>query len=114
MRGGDEEGTKSRLNTEVMHCKPRGCKTLKTFLRTVEPCSSPMLNLNMTTDRPTILLAHGAWHPPHLYVPLKDALASRGYALIAPALPTMGTNSTGIGWEADTKALMDGAEPLFT
>ncbi|KAJ0114846.1 hypothetical protein J7T55_004588 [Diaporthe amygdali] len=64
-------------------------------------------------NRPVLLLAHGSWHPPHLYDSLKEALASRDYTLVVPALPSMGANATGIGWEADTKTLLDYAEPLF-
>ena len=67
----------------------------------------------MTSEKPTILLAHGAWHPPHLYDPLKQALAKHGYTLAVPALPTMGVDATGIGWDADVKALLEHAEPLF-
>jgi len=63
--------------------------------------------------KPTILLSHGAWHPPHLYQPLKDALAKRGYTLVMPALPSMGKDARGVGWDVDTKALLDAAEPLF-
>lgn len=63
--------------------------------------------------KPTILLSTGAWHPPHLYHPLKDALAKRGYTLLAPAHPTMSKDARDLGWDVDTKSLLDAAEPLF-
>lgn len=61
-----------------------------------------------------ILLAHGAWHRPHHYQAFTKALASRGYNLIIPALPSVGEEATGISWSADTKALLELAEPLFS
>ncbi|KAM7190849.1 alpha/beta-hydrolase [Rhypophila sp. PSN 637] len=67
----------------------------------------------MPINQPTLLLAHGAWHPPHLYQPFKDALAKRGYTLIVPALPTMGKEARGVILDADIQALLDAAEPLF-
>lgn len=57
-------------------------------------------------------MGHGT--PPRLYAPLKQALAALGYSLIVPALPTMGANATGIGWDSDFKALLDSAELLFS
>lgn len=115
VRRSEEGGTKSKSNTEVIYCKPSPrCRTQKTLLSTVNLHSPPTPNLDMAMNRPTILLAHGAWHPPHLYDPLKEALSSRGYDLIAPALPTMGTTSTGVGWHPDFTRLLDTAEPLFS
>lgn len=67
----------------------------------------------MESNTPIILLAHGAWHPPHLYIPLQEALAKQGYTLVIPALPTMGVDATGVGWDADVKVLLEHAEPLF-
>lgn len=67
----------------------------------------------MGSPTPTILLAHGAWHPPHLYEPLKRALESRGYNLLIPALPTMGADTSGVGWDADVKMLLEHAERVF-
>lgn len=76
--------------------------------------SSAVLPSKMSSEPPTFLLAHGAWHQPHLYAPLKQALATLGYSLIVPALPTMGANAIGIGWDSDVKALLDSAEALFS
>lgn len=67
----------------------------------------------MLTESPVFLLAHGAWHPPWLYEPLKEAIAKLGYTLVIPALPTMGTKAKDIAWDADVKALLQIAEPLF-
>ncbi|KAK4229300.1 Alpha/Beta hydrolase protein [Podospora fimiseda] len=67
----------------------------------------------MASEKPTILFSHGAWHPPHLYQPLKDALAKKGYTLIVPALATMGTKAIGVGWDADVDVLLNEAVPLF-
>ncbi|KAI0400125.1 alpha/beta-hydrolase [Xylaria palmicola] len=67
----------------------------------------------MAADKPVFLLAHGAWHQPHLYQPLVEALAAHGFPLIVPALPTMGAEATGIGWDADVNVLLKHAETLF-
>ncbi|KUJ21269.1 alpha/beta-hydrolase [Mollisia scopiformis] len=67
----------------------------------------------MTTDKPIILLAHGAWHPPSLYDPLKKALETRGYELLVPELVTMGAGKTGKTWDADVTMLLENATPLF-
>jgi len=66
-----------------------------------------------TSTRKTIILATGAWHPTHLYDPLKHALAAHKVDLIVPDLPTMGVEATGLTWEADVAALLAAAEPLF-
>ncbi|KAI1864745.1 hypothetical protein JX265_008469 [Neoarthrinium moseri] len=67
----------------------------------------------MAADKPVILLAHGAWHAPSLYDPLRDALAARGYELLVPELATLGAGKTGIGWDADVAVLLETAAPLF-
>ncbi|OTA91101.1 hypothetical protein M434DRAFT_76884 [Hypoxylon sp. CO27-5] len=64
-------------------------------------------------DKPVILLAHGAWHPPILYNPLKYALEARGYELLVPELATMGVGKTGLSWDADVDMLIETATPLF-
>ncbi|KAI0471969.1 alpha/beta-hydrolase [Xylariaceae sp. FL0804] len=69
--------------------------------------------MTTTTDKPIILLAHGAWHVPSLYDPLKHALSVRGYELLVPQLATMGTEKTGVSWDADVSMLVETAKPLF-
>lgn len=67
----------------------------------------------MPWTRPVILLAHGAWHEPELYDPLKIALGTRGYGLIVPRLAKMGEGKTGTNWDAHVATLLDAAAPLF-
>ncbi|KAI0903163.1 alpha/beta-hydrolase [Ustulina deusta] len=67
----------------------------------------------MATDKPIFLLVHGSWHKPHLYQPLEQALAARGFALIIPTLPTMGQTATGVGWDADVELVLEQANALF-
>lgn len=68
----------------------------------------------MDSDKPVILLAHGAWHEPELYDPLKNALRTRGYELLVPRLATMGEGKTGMNWDADVAMLLEAATPLFS
>ncbi|KAJ3571537.1 hypothetical protein NPX13_g5339 [Xylaria arbuscula] len=65
------------------------------------------------TDNPIFILAHGSWHKPYMYDPLRKALAERGFTLITPVLPTMGNDATGIAWEADVQVILDEAKALF-
>lgn len=65
----------------------------------------------METNKPTILLAHGAWHPSSLYDPLKHALAARSYELLVPELIIMA--KTGKSWDSDVSMLLKNAIPLF-
>ncbi|RYP23351.1 hypothetical protein DL767_008847 [Monosporascus sp. MG133] len=67
----------------------------------------------MVMDNPVILLAHGAWHPPILYDPLKNALEARGYEVLVPELVTMGPGKTSMSWDADVAMLLDTATPFF-
>lgn len=63
--------------------------------------------MHVSSDKPTLLLAHGAWHPPHLFEPLRQALTKHDYKLVVPALPTMGVDATRVGWDADVKVLLE-------
>ncbi|RYO78265.1 hypothetical protein DL766_007609 [Monosporascus sp. MC13-8B] len=67
----------------------------------------------MTMEKPVILLAHGAWHPPTLYDSLKSALAIRGYELLVPELAIMGAGKTGLSWDTDVAVLLETAKPFF-
>lgn len=40
-------------------------------------------------SKPTIIAVHGAWHGPAHFQPLKDNLASHGYRLVTPKLPSV-------------------------
>lgn len=68
----------------------------------------------MLAEKPVFLLAHGAWHAPWMYEPLKEALAKLGHTLTVPALPTMGPDAKEIAWDADVEALLQTTEPLFS
>lgn len=68
----------------------------------------------MNSTKPVILLAHGAWHEPELYDPLKNAHSTRGYELLVPRLATMGEGEPGLNWDADVVMLLDAAAPFFT
>ncbi|KAK3317515.1 Alpha/Beta hydrolase protein [Cercophora scortea] len=65
------------------------------------------------TEKPLILLAHGAFHRPRLYDPLKNALAAQGYEMLAPDQPSLGAGKSGITWKADVDALLEAVEPFF-
>lgn len=67
----------------------------------------------MVDNKPVILLAHEAWHPPNMYDPLKYALQARGCELLIPELAIMGPGKTGVSWDADVAMLLDTAAPLF-
>ncbi|KAI0150562.1 hypothetical protein GGR57DRAFT_186002 [Xylariaceae sp. FL1272] len=67
----------------------------------------------MSADKPIFLPVHGSWHRPPMYHPLEQALNDRGFALVIPALPTMGHEATDVGWDADVRALLEHADALF-
>jgi pimeloyl-ACP methyl ester carboxylesterase len=56
--------------------------------------------------KPVILLAHGAWHSPVLYLSPKDDLEARGYEVLIPRLATMGTDKTGMSWAVGVAMLL--------
>ncbi|ETS82753.1 hypothetical protein PFICI_04629 [Pestalotiopsis fici W106-1] len=51
----------------------------------------------MATERPVIVLIHGAWHPPHYYRKTIDLLRKQGYVVLAPPLPTTGLDDSVAG-----------------
>jgi pimeloyl-ACP methyl ester carboxylesterase len=67
----------------------------------------------MASSKPTLLLIHGAWHPPACYDKLRSPLEAMGYEYICPHLPTLGPNSHGIGFDADVEAIRTLAVNLF-
>jgi len=44
----------------------------------------------MATEKPVILLVHGAFHQPRQYEAVLAPLRERGFTVVAPALPTTG------------------------
>lgn len=62
-----------------------------------------------------IILVHGAWHSPHIWVKVKPRLEAAGFEVYTPTLPTVGgpepSNHT---WRADVAAVHDIAIPLFS
>lgn len=44
----------------------------------------------MSSEKPVILLVHGAFHQPHHYEPVLGALRDKGFTVVAPILPTTG------------------------
>jgi len=42
----------------------------------------------MAASKPIILMAHGAWHIPHMYDSLKQELNALGYTFLCPELKT--------------------------
>lgn len=48
----------------------------------------------MATEKPVIVLAHGAWHPPHYYRKMIEALRKTGFIVLAPPLPTTGLDDS--------------------
>lgn len=46
----------------------------------------------MTTDKPLILIIHGAFYQPVHYKEVMDKLRDKGFTVEAPVLPTTGTN----------------------
>ncbi|KAF3920151.1 hypothetical protein AA313_de0203582 [Arthrobotrys entomopaga] len=41
------------------------------------------------SEKPTILLVHGSWHPPIFYTPFLALLSSLSYPILCPPLPTL-------------------------
>jgi len=71
-----------------------------------------MANTN-DNDKPIFVLCHGAWHPSHLYDPLKRAIEARGYEILVPELPTMNVGTPSLTWADDAATIVQTAEPFF-
>jgi len=56
----------------------------------------------MTTQKPTLLILHGAWHHPDHFAPLIKLLTAAGYETICPVQPSYNANPA-------TKTLLDDA-----
>lgn len=58
--------------------------------------------------KPTIIFVSGAWHKAELYAPLTNALLARGFAVLAPTLPSVGGTCDGFDDDVSTiRALID-------
>ncbi|KAM0242275.1 hypothetical protein ACHAP5_007215 [Fusarium lateritium] len=64
-------------------------------------------------EKPVLLFVTGAWHPPTCYDGLKSALINLGYDCVIPKLPSVGPDSHGITWKADTAKILETAEQFF-
>ncbi|KAK5991190.1 putative hydrolase R7-like protein [Cladobotryum mycophilum] len=67
----------------------------------------------MPSQKPTFLLAHGAWHKPEAYRFLLRALESRGYPTAAPELPSGMDQTPADPPGADARCLRDAARDLI-
>ncbi|KAK2675004.1 Alpha/beta hydrolase fold-1 [Fusarium oxysporum f. sp. vasinfectum] len=65
------------------------------------------------SEKPVLLFVHGAWHPPKCYDAIKTALTNLGYECVIPKLPSVGSESHGVTWEADKAKIIETAEPFF-
>ncbi|MFC6018242.1 alpha/beta hydrolase [Plantactinospora solaniradicis] len=61
--------------------------------------------MNRPERRPTLVIAHGAWHRPASWAATCDALAERGYETRVPALPSA-------GYPAPTGSMYDDADVI--
>ncbi|KAI1374421.1 Alpha/beta hydrolase fold-1 [Hypoxylon crocopeplum] len=64
----------------------------------------------MSTAKPAIILAHGAWHSPAHYNPFKTTLEAEGYEVFIPALPSR-TDQPGVTWREDVAFIHALVEP---
>jgi len=68
----------------------------------------------MTTNKPVIVLIHGAWHIPNSYQKFTDALKSAGYEVEVPALPSMnGSRPPNADLSTDTAFIRNHVERLI-
>ncbi|KAK6085502.1 hypothetical protein SCUP515_00609 [Seiridium cupressi] len=51
----------------------------------------------MATEKPVLVLVHGAFHPPHFYRKLIELLRQEGYVVLAPPMLTTGLDDSVIG-----------------
>lgn len=67
----------------------------------------------MSTPKPSVLLVHGAFHPPACYDPLTRELEAAGFEVVAPRLPSLGDSVEGVTLDEDVAAVHSAAAPLF-
>jgi pimeloyl-ACP methyl ester carboxylesterase len=60
-----------------------------------------------TTEKPVIVLVHGAWHHPHYYRRLIDPLREQGYVVLAPPMASTGPDDSVAGktWVDDVRRI---------
>lgn len=66
----------------------------------------------MESEKPVILLVHAAFHRPAHYEPVLGALRDRGFAVVAPELPTTGEDPS-LTYTDDIAVINSAMEPLF-
>lgn len=65
------------------------------------------------TDRPTLLLVHGAWHGAWCWTPLREVLEARGRRVETVELPTVSSpDPAGVPLRADADAVSDAIERI--
>ncbi|KAI1282733.1 Alpha/beta hydrolase fold-1 [Xylaria sp. FL0933] len=66
------------------------------------------------SSRPVIILIHGAWHLPSVWVKVKQRLEAAGYEVYAPRLLTVvGPEPVDYSWRVDVAVVHDIVLPLF-
>ncbi|KJZ73458.1 hypothetical protein HIM_07252 [Hirsutella minnesotensis 3608] len=66
----------------------------------------------MTTQKPSIVLIHGAWHTTAAYRTLLDMLEARGYPTVAPELPSGAAETPPDPPEADIRCAAEAIRTL--
>lgn len=66
----------------------------------------------MAPEKPVILLVHGAFQQPAHYESVLSPLRDRGFIIIAPRLPTTGTDP-GLDYTDDVRVINNALEPLL-
>lgn len=67
----------------------------------------------MDTSKPSVLIVHGAFHPPACYDPLTRELEAAGFEVVVPRHPSLGKGIFDVTLDDDIAALRRVAEPLF-
>lgn len=64
-------------------------------------------------SKPVFVLLHGAWHTPRCWVRLIAQLDAAGYASVAPALPSSGSNPPTPDWSRDVETIRETVSGLI-
>jgi dienelactone hydrolase len=67
----------------------------------------------MAATKPSVVLVHGAFHPPACYDPFTRELEAAGFEVVAPRLPSLGEGASGVSLDDDVAAVHRAADPLF-
>lgn len=68
----------------------------------------------MSSDKPVIVIVHGAFQGPRQYQPLGEALSERGFTVVQPENPSTNTNPTAVEGKSpydDAKNIQSMMEP---